>query len=142
MPYFLFTTSLISKVTFIGTSNQEINAIEEQIPNHLASYNLKINQTKTERYVIPAPLPSPPPPQMEEELLNFKEEAICWSDLDWLVKYKPPKPKREEPWKEYKLLGSKLDTTKDIERRKGLTIDSVKVYKNIFNSKLIKTKVP
>ena len=130
-------------LSFIGTSNQEINAIEDQIPNHHASYNLQINQSKTERYIIPAPLPPPPPPPTEEEHLNFKEEAICWSDLDWIVKYKQPKPKREEPWKECKLLGSKLDTTKDIERRKGLTIDSVKVYKKIFNSKLIsiKTKV-
>ena len=74
---FLISPKYADDLTFIGTSNKEINAIEEQIPYHLAPYNLKINQTKTEQYIIPAPLPPPPPPPTEEELLNFKKKRYA-----------------------------------------------------------------
>ena len=55
----------------------------------------------------------------EEELLKLKDETICWSELDWLAKFKPQQQKKEEPWKDCKLLGSKLDTTQGPRYRGG-----------------------
>ena len=40
----------------------------------------------------------------------------------------------ENNWKDCKLLGSKLDTNKDIEKRKSLTINVMKELKHLFKS--------
>ena len=45
------------------------------------------------------------------------------------------KHKGDESWKDCKLLGSKLDTTKDITRRKGLAVAAIKEKKDIFYGK-------
>ena len=119
-------------LTFIGTSKIEIDEIEAKIPVQLRKYNLEINTSKTERYEIPRP-EMPPPPPTTETLKKLREDTICWSALDWITKYKPPKVENKKPdWKECKLLGSKLDTQKDIQRRKGLTIPSLATYHPIF----------
>ena len=52
--------------------------------------------------------------------------------------FKPPEQENPHPdWKKCKLLGSLLDTKSDIQRRKGLTLDSLKAFDFIFNSKRI-----
>ena len=124
-------------LTFIGTSKVQIDEIEAKIPAQLRKYNLEVNTSKTERYEIPRPeMPRPPP--TAETLKKLKEDTICWSEFDWITKYKPPKVENKEPnWKECKLLGSKLDTQADIQRRKGLTIPSLTAYNSIFKSKKI-----
>ena len=124
-------------LTFLGTSKVQIDEIEKKLPNILKEYNLEVNLTKTEKYEIPRPQPTPPPPT-EEALLKHKEEKICWSALDWIANYKSKAEENKEPnWKECKLLGSKLGTQSDIQRRKGLTIDSIRSYNEIFKSRKI-----
>ena len=44
-----------------------------------------------------------------------------------------------ETWKKCKLLGTLLDTSEDIKRRKGLAIDAAKTLKHIFNNKKVWT---
>ena len=51
---------------------------------------------------------------------------------------KPKLPENKEPeWQKCKLLGSLLHTKCDIERRKILTLDSMKAFEHIFKSKRI-----
>ena len=70
-----------------------------------------------------------------ETLVAHKNDKFLYSELDWLVNYKPPPPKDSIPnWKNCKLLGSILDTENDIKRRKILTIDAMKKLNNVFNS--------
>ena len=77
-----------------------------------------------------------------EDLLKHKENRTNWSELDWLVTYKPPTPENPAPdWKKCKLLGSLLDTTKDIERRKGLALSSMQAFEYVFKSKRISTEL-
>ena len=45
--------------------------------------------------------------------------------------------KGNEKWKKCKLLGSLLDTEKDINRRKILAMDAFKTLNNIFDSRKI-----
>ena len=47
----------------------------------------------------------------------------------------------EERWKQCKILGSLLDTEKDINKRKGLGIDAYKTMEYIFKSKYISTEL-
>ena len=62
------------------------------------------------------------------------------SELDWLVTYQPPTPENPHPdWKKCKLLGSLLDTACDINRRKGLTLTSMKAFDSTYKSKRIGT---
>ena len=73
---------------------------------------------------------------------EHKQNRVNWSELDWLVTYKPPTPENTAPdWKKCKLLGSLLDTTSDIDRRKGLTLGSIQKFENIFKSKRISRKL-
>ena len=46
-----------------------------------------------------------------------------------------------EKWKKCKLLGSLLDTEKDINRRKSLAIDAFKTLNKIFDSRKISNAV-
>ena len=48
---------------------------------------------------------------------------------------------KEQEWKDCKLLGSKLDTIKDLERRKCLTIDAMKELKSLFKNHRINEKL-
>ena len=123
-------------LTFLGKSKTEIDEIENKLPIQLKKYKLEINKTKTERYEIPRPEPPPPSPPNTEALLSHKEDRICWSALDWITNYVAPKIENKSPnWKDCKLLGSKLYTQTDIQRRKGLTIASLTTYTSMFKSK-------
>ena len=122
-------------MTYASTAKREIDDIEEKMPKILEKFNLEINNTKTERYQIPKPPPPIPPPPSMETLLKHKEDKIKWSELDWLTNYEEPVKDDIPNWKDCKLLGSKLDTEKDINRRKGLTIDSMRIMNEIYSSK-------
>ena len=92
---------------------------------------------KTEKYQIPKPPPPIPPPPSMATLLKHKEDKTIWSELDWLINYKPEIKDKTPDWRNCKLLGSKLDTIKDIERRKGLTIDSMRKMDHIYKSRTV-----
>ena len=65
-----------------------------------------------------------------EELIKHKNDKVLRSELDWLVTYEPEST--EPDWRKCKLLGSMPDTQVDINRRKILTIDSVKSFQDIY----------
>ena len=126
---------LISIFTNRPKVQVKINELETKVPQQLHKYDLSVNPTKTERYEIPNPPPPPPPNPTMETLIKHKDEKMLWSELDWLVNYKPKTKDRTPDWKDCKLLGSKLGTDKDIARRKSLTIDSMKKMEYIYKSK-------
>ena len=72
-----------------------------------------------------------------EPLIAHKNDKILWSELDWVVNYKPPVKDTTPDWKNCKLLGSLLDTEKDFGRRKRLTLDAMRKYDHVFKSKRI-----
>ena len=76
------------------------------------------------------------PPKLKARNLNINEDKT--------EEYKIER-KGDDSWKTCKLLGSLLDTPKDIQRRKGLAINALRSMKDIFNSKRlnvgIKTRV-
>ena len=134
MKDFITTPKYADDITYGGTCQMQINEIEAKVPQKLNEYDLSVNNTKTEKYVIPKPPPPPDPIPSMKTLLKNKNAKPRWSDLDW-IKDKP-KTKDETPdWKECKLLGSKLDTGKEINRRKHLTIDSMKKFESAYKSK-------
>ena len=65
----------------------------------------------------------------------------------WLVNqlYTPPKPTMDTTpnWRDCKLLGSYIDTKKDIENRKKLTLQGMRKFENVFKSNKIsrRTKI-
>ena len=79
--------------------------------------------------------PQLPPKPSIETLIAHKEDKPLWSELDWLVNYRPEIKDKTPDWRNCKLLGSKLDTEKGFQRRKGLTIDSMREMDYIYNSK-------
>ena len=103
----------------------------------LGEYYLTANETKTGRYQIPKP---PPPKPSIETLRQHKDDKVLWSELDWLINYTPPVTDKTPDWRNCKLLGSKLDTEKDIGRRKGLTIDSLKQMDYIYKARHMKIR--
>ena len=110
-------------MTYATKRKSASESIKCENPKLLKTHNLKINETKTEEYIIPKPPPLPPPTPTMDTLLAHKNDKILWSELDWLVNYKPPPEKYLTPdWKTCKLRGSLLDTEKDFERRKSLTL--------------------
>ena len=126
--------------TFAGTNEagkKRLNEIEDRAPKQLKIFNLKSNESKKEKFQIPRPpTPTPPLPTLEE--LKEKNESILWSDLDYLINYKPKETNNLNPdWRTCKLLGSCLGTKEDINRRKTLVIDSIKNLNNLFKSKHI-----
>ena len=68
-----------------------------------------------------------------ETLVAHKDDKIRGSELDWLVNCKSNKDNIPD-WKNCKLLGSKLDTETDINRRKVL---SMKSKEDAYKSKRI-----
>ena len=125
-------------VTYATKRKSTSESIKCEIPKLLKTHNLKINETKTEEYIIPKPPLLPPPTPTMDTLLAHKNDKILWSELDWLVNYKPPPAKDLTPdWKTCKLLGSLLDTEKDIERRKSRMLTTMEKYEHIFKSKHI-----
>ena len=135
---FLINPSYADDLTLAGTDTRQTDDTEQQMTDRLTDYNLHVNPTKKEKYEIPRPPPPPPPPPTIEQLLEHQQNSIYRSELDWLVNFKPPEQENPHPdWKKCKLLGSLLDTKSDIQRRKGLTLDSLKAFDFIFNSKRI-----
>ena len=67
------------------------------------------------------------PPSLKRKNLLCNEEK----NEDYEIKNKG-----KEDWKSCKYLGSLLDTTKDITRRKALAIDTMKSMNNIWKSKI------
>ena len=135
---FLVNPTYADDITIAGTNKQQIDELEEKIPQKLEEYNLTVNADKTEKYEIPRPPAPPPPPATMEVLLKHKNDRILWSDLDWLTNYTPPPIENKEPdWRKCKLLGSLLGTEEDIQRRKILTIDSMTSYEDLYKSKRI-----
>ena len=117
-------------LTFATTSSDHRNNIKEKIPPKLKNFNLHVNTTKTEEGEAPdrRPPPPPPPPPLEDP-----GTKILWSPLDWLL---PPKMTPPDPsYKDIKLLGTKLDTKKDIESRKNKVWNPVKKFRPYFRSK-------
>ncbi len=124
-------------ITFTALSETTINNIKESTTLHLESYNLQVNPSKTEQYIIPKPkTTNPTQPKLMAQ----------WSELDWLLF--PPQqveePKDETPapdWKNCKLLGTILHTDSDIKRRKMLTNNALHQLKHIFNSRRISNQL-
>ena len=134
MKGFLIEPKYADDMTYAGTCKTQIEEVEKKVQRKLDGYNLKVNAPKTERYTIPKPpAPSEPIPTMDI-LLKHKDDKTLWSELDWLL-FKPHKKDTTPDWRECKLLGSKLDTKKDICRRKILTIESMKNDENVYKSK-------
>ena len=137
---FLINPCYADDLTLAGTNNPQITDTETVMVERLTDYNLKVNGTKKESYDIPRPPPPPPPPPTIEELLEHKNNNTFRSELDWLVTYQPPTPENPHPdWRKCKLLGSLLDTACDINRRKGLTLTSMKAFDSTYKSKRIGT---
>ena len=116
-------------ITYITDNKKTHDNREEITTKRLQEYNLGVNRTKTENYEVPENQhPEPVPP-------GDDGKKILWSDLDWLVPSKENR-NRNKKWKECKLLGSKLDTEKDIQHRKTKTVLAMKNQKHIFRSKV------
>ena len=132
---FLSKPKYADDITYDGTSKRQVDELETKIPLRLGEYDLTANETKMERYQIPKrPPPTPPKPSMET-LIQHKDDKVLWSELDWLINYKPPVTDKIPDWRNCKLLGSNLDTEKDIGRRKGLIIDSLKQMDYIYKAR-------
>ena len=117
-------------LTYATTSKDHREEIKRETPKKLANYNLHVNATKTEEGEAPdkRPPPKPPPPPLEDP-----KDKILWSELDWL---KPPKMPTPEPtYQNIKLLGTKLDSTKDIISRKTKVWAPIRKFKKFFRSK-------
>ena len=132
MKGFLTTPKYADDISYAGTCKSQIYELETKVPQQLHKYDLSVNPTKIERYEIPKP-PPPPKPTMGT-LIKHKDEKMLWSELDWLVNYKPKTKDRTPDWKDCMLLGLKLGTDKDIARRKSLTINSTKKMEYIYKS--------
>ena len=109
-----------------------IENIQKEYPMKLKAFNLTTNETKTEHHTVPEPKPIPKPPDFDK----FQKSGKCsWSDLDWVLPQ--PSPSHTEPWKNCKLLGSKLDTAQDIKARKGKVYDTMKKLNPYFKSRYL-----
>ena len=122
----------------VTTSKDTHMKTQIDMPKLLLENNLEINKTKTELYEIPKPKPPPPPTTTIEELLKHKDDKPLWSELDWLINFKP---KNTPNWKECKLLGTYLGTDEDINNRKKLALETHRNFEKVFKSKIISTKL-
>ncbi len=99
-------------------------------------------QMKTEEFITPKPKPPPKPSPKLETLIEHKDDKIQWLELNWIINYEDPTPKDNTPdCKTCKLLGTLLDTESDINRRKLLTINAMKILQYIYNSTSISTEL-
>ena len=113
MKGFLSTPKYADGITYAGTSQPQVDELEVKVHVRLNEYDLSANETKTEQYQIPKPTPPAPPKPSMETLIAHKEDKPLWSELDWLVNYRPEIKDKTPDWRNCKLLGSKLDTEKD-----------------------------
>ena len=121
-------------LTYATTSKQHKTEIKNSKPQKLKNHNLLVNISKTEEGEAPDKRPPPPPPPPPAEDPGTR---ILWSPLDWLI---PPKMSPPEPsYKNIKLLGTKLDTKKDIAARKSKVWQPVQKMRHFFKSKRLST---
>ena len=99
-------------VTWASTSSEVVEELEVTVPPLLDDYNLQVNNSKTEKYTIP-----------------------CNDRSDILSEHSYSANPSKDEWKKCKLLGSYIDTEKDIKHRKSLIIDNMKKHKHIYKSK-------
>ena len=136
MKGFLVNQTYAYDLTIAGTSKMQVNELEQKTSVQLKKYNLKVTAEKAEKYEIPR---APPPPPTMEELIKHNNDKVLWSELDWLINYEP---ENTEPGsRKCKLLRLMLDTRIDINRRKVLTVDSMKSFQDIYKSKRISTQI-
>ena len=117
-------------LTYATTSAEHRTIIRKETPRKLEKYNLFTNESKTEEGEAPdrRPPPPPPPPPLEDP-----GDKVLWSCLDWL---KPPKMLPPEPtYKSIQLLGTKLDTSCDIQSRKAKVWNPIRKCMKFFKSK-------
>ena len=121
-------------LTYATTSNEHRTHIETTTPAKLKAYNLFVNMEKTEKGEAPDRRPPPPPPPMPDKDPGIK---LLWSDLDWTT---PPEMQPPDPnYKEIKLLGTKLDTKRDITARKNKVWQPIRKMSSFFRSKRLST---
>ena len=139
---FLTTPKYADDITYASTSEAHIDELEIKVPKRQKGYDLTVNNSKTEKYTIPNHLHHQCQYHLWKPSSTHKNDRPLWSELDWLT-YKPKVKDKTLDWRDCKLLGSKLDTEKDINRRKELTIDSMKRLHQTYRSKhiSIETKV-
>ena len=68
-------------ITYVTTSLDKLEEIEKDTPPKLKSYNLQVNQSKTEKYQIPRPIPEQYLPELD---INTNQNVL-WSELDWIA---------------------------------------------------------
>lgn len=107
MKGFLISPKYADDITYGGTCKSQIDEIEVKVTQKVEGHNLKVNESKTEKYIIPKPPPPPIPIPSMATLIKHKNDKPIWSALDWM-KYKPKKKDKTPDWKDCKLLGSKL----------------------------------
>ena len=78
--------------------------------------------------------------QIKRTIPKALEEFDLKLNLDKTEEYQIT-DKNEVEWKDCKHFGSKLDTITDINRRKGLAIDTYKTLEHIFNSSKISNSI-
>ena len=119
-------------LTYATTSKEHRQQIKTEVPKKLIKHNLHANASKTEEGEAPDIRPPPPPPP--PPLVDPGHKFPLWSPLDYLVP-PPPPPPPEPSYKNIKLLGTKLDTKKDIDSRKSKVWDRIKKFSKYFKSK-------
>ena len=82
MKGFLISPKYADDITYGGTCKSQIDEIEVKVPQKLEGHNLKVNESKTEKYIIPKPPPPPIPIPTMETLLKHKNDKPLWSELD------------------------------------------------------------
>ena len=112
------TPKYADDVTWATTDMNVITEIESTVPAMLTNYELQVNISKTEKFAIPS---------------KEREPLLC----EHSYSRKPD----EDEWKNMKLLGSFIDTDKDIAHRKCLLIGNMKNNRSLYSSKLVSMSV-
>ena len=85
-------------ITYVTTSLEKLEEIEKDTPPKLKSYNLQVNQSKTEKYQIPRPIPEQYLPGLD---INTNKNVL-WSELDWIANIQPVTPENTSTnWNAY-----------------------------------------
>jgi len=110
----LFTISpkYADDITWASNDEKVIEMVKKTVPPMLKEAKLKVNDSKTETYAAPQPA--------RKNIL--KEHSYS-------------KHPEENEWKKCKLLGSFIDTERDIKHRKSLVISSMRNNREIYKSK-------
>ena len=71
-------------ITYVTTSLEKLEEIEKDTPPKLKSYNLQVNQSKSEKYQIPRPIPEQYLPECTTSV-HLIVLNVLWSELDWIA---------------------------------------------------------